>query len=322
LRAGRAEVPVANIQSDKADSPARETAGSRLSAKRAAKAAQKASQRGNVNPAQEVAKSMQEVNAWIDNHGRKVWYVLGAGVVAAVAAIAITSYMETRNRGAGELLQTAVTTSEGLIIAPEETPPEDAIVPTFESVKVRDAKALQQFRAVDSKFPSSPAAHYALLGQANALLELAKYSDAASAYDKALASADDDVFLRFRALEGSGYALEGQQKYPQARERFEQLSKLNNGAYRSIGDYHRARMLVAEGKRDEARKLLEALSKAAADKPDEQGERFESVTAAASTLLTELGGEPAEKGPSAKGSGISQQVLDAVRKQLGSQKKK
>lgn len=314
------ELRVANITSDKADAPARETAGTRLAAKRAAKAARKAAKRGTSNPAEEMVKHVAEVNAWVDTHAPKLWMGVGVVVVAVAAAFAFSYYSEGRDRDAGGVLQKAVTTSEGIIVGPDETPPEDAIVPTFTSEKERDEKALKQYQDVDKQYPSSTAAHYALLGQGNELLALGKYPEAGAAFDKVIASDAKDTFVRFRALEGSGYALEAQKKYADARSRFEQLSKLNNGAYRTLGDYHRARMLVAEGQRDEARKLLEALNKAAADKPEEQGEaadRFESVNGAVQTLLAELGGQPVEK----SNNGISQQVLDSLRKQMAAHPK-
>ena len=125
---------MADIQSDKAHAPAGETAGSRLAAKRAAKSAKKAASRGTTNPVEEVAKSVRVANAWIDAHGRKVWIALGAGVVAAVAALGISSLQAGKGREAGALLRTAVTTNQGIIVAPEETPPEDPILPTFTSV--------------------------------------------------------------------------------------------------------------------------------------------------------------------------------------------
>jgi tetratricopeptide (TPR) repeat protein len=309
----------------KAASPARETVGTRLAAKRAAKSARKASQRGTTNPAAEVAKSVQEVNAWIDAHGSKIWIALGAVVVLVVAWLGLSAYAEKRDRAGGDLLHTAVTTSEGLVVTPDETAPEDPIVPIFSSAKERDEKALQQFRDVEKQFPNSRAARYAQLGEANTLVALGKPADATTVFTKLLGEQTDDTFLRSRALEGSGYALEAEKKYAEAGKRFEELSKLQNGSFRVIGDYHRARMLVAQGQRDEARKLLEALNKSQEDKPekaDAPGDRFESATQSAQTLLAELGGKPAEKssGGGAHG-GISQSVLDSLRKQLGSQNK-
>ncbi|MET0386259.1 MAG: tetratricopeptide repeat protein [Polyangiales bacterium] len=315
---------MADIQSDKAHVPAHETAGSRLAAKRAAKAAQKAASRGTSSPVEDVAKSVLDVSAWVDVHGRKLALGAGALVALVVAAILVSSWRSKSGREAGALLQSAVATSHGLIIAPEDTPPEDAIVPVFTSAKERDEKALKQFREVVKQYAGSAAAPYAALGEANALLELGKPDEASAAFEKLRSSTDEsDAFLRFRVLEGAGYALEAQKKPAEARERFEALSKLNNGAYRVVGDYHRARMLVAEGKRDEAKKLLEELNKSLADKPAEATgptDRFDATATAAQTLLSELGGQPVERATGGS-SGISQQVLDSLRKQLGSQKK-
>jgi tetratricopeptide (TPR) repeat protein len=317
---------VADIQSDKAHLPARESAGSRLAAKRAAKAARKAASRGTSNPVEDVAKSVLNASVWLDQHGRAI--VLGvAGVaVVVIAVFVISNWRDSGSHEAGTQLQGAITTSHGLVVAPEETPPEDAIVPVFTSAKERDEKSLKQFHDVAQKYADSSAGRYAALGEANDLLLLGKHADASAAFEKLRSSTNDqDEFLRFRVLEGSGYALESQQKYPEALQRFEALSQLAHGNYRIVGDYHRARVLAAQGKRDEARKVLETLNKALADKPAdataaEPSDRFESTLASAQTLLGELGGQPAEHSTGA-GSGISQQVLDSLRKQLGSQKK-
>jgi tetratricopeptide (TPR) repeat protein len=317
------------MQSDKADSPARDTAGTRLAAKRAAKAAKKAASRGTTNAVEEAANTVaHEATAWIDRHGRTVLIVLGAGILVAIGGLVIGNMTQGKNREAGVLLQTAVTTAQGIVVPADETPPEDPMFPVFPSAKEREEKALAQFRDVSKKFPGTRGAAYAQLGEANTQLQLGNYADASSVFEK-LRSAqsehdDQDELVRFRVLEGAGYALEGQKKYSEARERFEALSKLNNGSYRILGDYHRARMLVAEGKRDDAKKLLEELTKAEAEKPVPEGEtapaeRYESALNAAQTLLTELGGKPPER--SAGGSGISQQVLDSLRKQLGAQTK-
>jgi tetratricopeptide (TPR) repeat protein len=314
------------MQSDKADSPTSDTAGTRLAAKRAAKAAKKAATRGTSNAVEEAANTVAtEATAWIDRHGRTVLIVVGVGILVAIGSLVISNISQGKNREAGALLQAAVTTSQGIVVPADETPPEDPIFPVFPSVKERDEKALGQFREVTKQFPGTLGATYAQLGEANTQLQLGNFAEASTTFEKLRGqqTAQDD-FVKFRVLEGAGYALEGQQKYADARERFEALSKLNNGAYKVLGDYHRARMLVAEGKRDEAKKLLEELTKAEAEKPADEGapapaEKYESVQNAAQTLLTELGGKPPERSAGG-GSGISQQVLDSLRKQLGSQK--
>jgi tetratricopeptide (TPR) repeat protein len=251
-------LPVADIQSDKAHVPAHESAGGRLAAKRAAKAARKAASRGTSNPVEEVAKSVMDVSAWLDAHSRTIAIATAGVAVVALAAFLISNWREKSGREGGTLLQAAVATSHGIVIAPEETPPEDAVVPVFTSAKERDEKTLKQYREVEKKAAGTSAGNYAALGEANTLLSLNQYADASTAFEKLRKATerDHDSFLRSRVLEGSGYALEQQQKYADARLQFEALSKLEQGAYRIVGDYHQARMLVAEGKRDEAKKVI------------------------------------------------------------------
>jgi tetratricopeptide (TPR) repeat protein len=319
-------LPVANIQSNNANSPPRDTAGSRLAAKRAAKAAQKAAKRGTNNPVADATRSVQHAAAWVDDHSKKLWIGLGGLVVVGIAWVVLAHYLTTKDYDAGAALLGAVTIHQGIVVAPGETAPEDVIVPTFSSAQERATKALASYTEVAKKYGSSAAGRYAMLGVANGKFELGKYAEAASEYAKVLDAAGGDTYLRFRALEGSGYALEAQQKYPDALKRFEELSKFANGTYRSLGDYHRARMLVAQGKPAEARALIESLSKAlAANTNVQERQRFESSVESAETLLQELGGRPTEK-PRVDlmqgGGGLSPDVLDALRKQLAAQPEK
>jgi tetratricopeptide (TPR) repeat protein len=316
---------VANIQSNNANSPERDTAGTRLAAKRAAKAAQKAAKRGTSNPVEQATQKVQRAAEWFDLHGRKLWIGLGALVAVGIAWIVLAHYLTTKDVDAGAALHTAVTNNLGVVVPADETAPEDLIVPTFTSAEERAKKTLDGYKDVAAKFGSSSAGKYAMLGVANSYLELGKFTEASAEYTKVLDGAGEDTFLRFRALEGSGYALEAQQKYDDALKKFEELSRFANGAYRTLGDYHRARVLVAQGKAAEARTVLEGMSKAlAATTNVQERERFESAVDSADTLLQELGGKPTEKpriDPSGKG-GLTQDVMDAIRKQLAAQPEK
>jgi tetratricopeptide (TPR) repeat protein len=310
---------VANIQSNNANSPPRDTAGTRLAAKRAAKSAQKAAKRGTTNQLQQATQKVARAAEWFDDHSRMLWIGLGALVFVGVAGVVLAHYLTTKDYDAGVALHGAVTNNLGIVIAPGETPPEDLIVPTFSSAEERGKKTLDGYKEIANKYGSSAAGKYAILGLANSLFDLGKYAEATAEYAKVLDGAGADTYLRFRALEGSGYALEAQQKYPDALKKYEELSRFANGAYRSLADYHRARVLVVQGKPAEARTLLEGLSKAlAANTNVQERERFESAVEASETMLQELGGKPTEKpriDPTGKG-GLSQDVMDAIRKQL------
>ncbi len=323
---------MANLENNP-EAPARDTVGSRLAAKRAAKAAQKAAARGTQNPAEEVAKSMLWATTWFDRNGKLVWgSVAGLGVVFAAWLLFSMQRTQTEH-AAGSLLRNAVVAATGTVLADDATPPEDSLVPTFSSGAERDKKALERYLETQKKFGDTPAGHWAKLGEANQLLATGKFAAATQAYNAALQQAGDDTFLRFRALEGLGYALEGDHKTDDALKRFDELGRLDSGAYKSVADYHRARILAASGKRDEALKLLEASLKAQsaanADKPEGEGERFAGIHDAAQVLVQELGGAAVEKAPfdmsSLMGGGggkpvVSQQIMDALRKQLAAKK--
>lgn len=322
---------MADTNSD-AQAPARESAGSKLAAKRAAKAAKKAAARGTQDPVDEVKQSMASATTWFDQHRNTI--VIGVSVIAIATAgyLAVSAHTAGIDNDAGSLLHAAVTTSQGYVTSGAEPAPEDLLVPTFASVSERETKALEQFRAVPKKFPDAPAARWAKLGEANTLLGQGKHAEAAKVYGVVRDGAGDDTYLRVRALEGLGYALEADKKPADALARFEELSRFDNGAYKILGDYHRARILAAMGKQDEAVKVLEALLKAGADKPSDAGEseRLASITEHARTLLTELGGKAPDKpgadlgtiGAAAGGGNdaITQQVLDALRKQMADKK--
>lgn len=310
---------MANIQSDNANSPPRDTAGTRLAAKRAAKAAQKAAKRGTKNPVEDATRTVQEAAHWVDDHRGKIWGGLAAVLVIGIGWVVLAHYLTTKDNDAGTALRAAVNLNQGIVIPPDETPPEDIIVPTFSSGEERATKTLAAYREVVKKYGNSNPGHYAMLGVANSLLDLGKNAEAATEYTKLIEVSGSDAYLRSRALEGLGYALEAQQKYPEALKRFEELSRFANGSYRSLADYHRARVLVAQGKAADARALLEALSKAlAANTNVQERDRFESAIESADTLLQELGGRPTERPRvDATGQGgLSQDVLDALRKQL------
>lgn len=316
---------MANIQSNDANSPPRDTAGTRLAAKRAARSAQKAASRGNTNAVEDATRQVAHAAAWLNQHGTKLWLGVGAVALIGVAWIGLAYYLNTKDNEAGNLLRSAVTITQGIVVAGDDTPPEDVLVPTFTSAKERATKALASYRDVAKRFGDSTAGRYARLGVANSLYELGKPAEASTEYTKLLEVAGSDVLLRARAIEGSGYALEAQQKLPDALKRFEELSKLGNGTYRVLGDYHRARLLVAQNKPAEAKALLEGMSKAlAANTNEDERNGFESASESAEVLLQELGGKPTEKprvnlmNPGG-GGGLSQDVLDALRKQLAAQ---
>ena len=315
----------------------RSSAASRLAARRAAKAAAKAQKRGTapVVPTA-ITRKVVAAKTWFDVNQRFLLAGLVAVVLAGGAWFAIGRQSTTHGHEAADLLASGVTTANAPIIAPGEEPPGDAPDESYPSAKARAQKAQAAFANVVKRFPDSAAATWATLGEANALSDRGAYAQAQKLYASvADRSTDDgvDAFARWRALEGLGYALEGQHEYADAQKRFAQIGDLDKGAFKAVADYHQARMLIALGDKKKAADMLQSMIKAERAKPAGEGARFESVVTEAETLLNELaveldqpelrsesasGGAPGAS--SGGGAGLTQDIVDALRKQLATGK--
>jgi len=141
-------------------------------------------------------------------------------------------------------------------------PPSDA--KPFKTEKDKDealVKALGDFR---DKHASTHAAASAGLPLAQALFRLGKYDDALKGYDDYLKVALPDDPLRALALEGRGYCFEAKHQLDQAMTAFDELSRENRTDFlNGMGLYHRARILIAQGKKPEAARQLVDVSAAA-----------------------------------------------------------
>ncbi len=318
---------------DAADNAERSTAASRLAAKRAAKTAAKAARRGTSAVPGAAVLPLREAGHWAGAHRRRLGIGTAAAAVVIAGVIFATTWRDARAHAASAAFQAAVESASAPIVGAGEAPPENAPDETFATAQARAEAALARYRTVSSEHAGTTAANWGLLGEANALLELGKHDEARKVFARVLESGRDDAFIEWRALEGLGFSFEAQGKHDEALRRFEQLASVRKGAYRIVGDYHRARMLVARGKRDKALELLDAAFEADKARAPTDAARFVSVTDAARTLHAEIAtalGKPRlhadVAGPSAapdstgSGSGVTQQLVDALRRQLAEAK--
>ena len=139
-------------------------------------------------------------------------------------------------------------------ITPTPPPGEQQPFPTARAQDEALEKALTEFR---SAHDGTRAATTAALPLGKAQLRLGKHEPAIAAFDAFLKEASQDEPLRAAAFEGKGYAFEAQKKYDEALKAFEEMSKVKAKDYLvGMGDYHRARILIQQGKKDEAASLL------------------------------------------------------------------
>ncbi len=111
------------------------------------------------------------------------------------------------------------------------------------------------------------------LGAAGVAYDLGQYKEAAAAYEKVKLSAayprDNDI--KGRTLEGLGMALEAQKDDEGALRAFKELSNMDNASFAALGLYHQARILKAQGKQEDAIKLLDRAGEKLVTLKDNQG---------------------------------------------------
>ena len=313
----------ANPVAETEQSPAAGKAGAaaRVAARRAAKAARKAAQRGPTEDLvtdKEIAEGVEAASSWLDRNQRVLWGMLAGLLVVGVLTIKISSSREQASRDATEALREAARAAIAPVIAETELADnvKDDDRETFPTEKARATEALAKYKSVIKKFPGTMAARWARLGEGNALLELGRFEEAEKAFRAANAEAEEEQILRFRALEGLGFALEGQKRLTDAKDVFVRAVDVSDGLYRADSDLHVARMLAAEGKSDEAVKRLQALVTLLKERDPETSLKEDVVLSEAEQRLAELG-SPVDKG----NNGLTPDLMQEIQRQLGSSAK-
>jgi hypothetical protein len=299
-----------------------EAAANRLAARRAAKAAAKAAKKGTDLPIPDEAQErVVQAAAVYERNSSKLWVGIGAFVVLSAGVFGVLELLGSRNHEAAAALELGVEAARGAIVKEGEDGPTDDDIETFPTVEARAKKAEEAFAAAADKHSDKLAGRWAKLGEATALAELGKHTDAQKLFESL--AGDENMFIAMRATEGVAFALEAQGKHADAASRFEALGKLRDGAFKPLADYHRARMLVAQGKKQEAATLLGALIKAERGKPETAPSRFTNVVNDAETLLTELSVElddpklRADIPKARSAGGNSSDIMEQLRLQLG-----
>lgn len=203
-----------------------------------------------------------DAGAWLVERQKKV----AAGIVVVLVVgfgVGLASYASNRgtDRSAKELGDALKVLSRP--VDPAASPPASATEPPFKSEREKDealVKRLTEFRGGASGKADSTAA--LLMGQAN--LRLGKLDEALQSFEAFLKTSTQDDPLRASALEGKGYALEAKGQLDQAMAAFDQLARENKTEFlNGMGLYHRARLLILQGKKEDAAKELAQIPSAA-----------------------------------------------------------
>lgn len=212
------------------------TAGQRLAAQQAAKAARKAAQKGrDAERVEEKALAQAAVaKDWLQDNLKPLGIAAAGILLVAAVGIGWSSYVGSQNQTAGaELASVLERGADG----PEAL--------------------AQAYAAVAEQHPGTRAAAWARVSQGASLYAQGKWQPAREAYEAALGQSEDEG-IRWAALEGIAYTLEAEQSPEKAIERLEELRAVDP-TLAPIAGYQQGRLLVAQGKLEEAKIKLDAV---------------------------------------------------------------
>ena len=202
-----------------------------------------------------------EAQNWLAQHQKSVVAVAGVLLLGGLIAAVVHWTGERSNARAAKELGAALAVLDRPVVASDaELQPTDGSLPPFKSQQEQDealVKSLTEFRERNAGTLSAATAALAL---GKAQYRLGQHDAALAAYGDFLKQAPQNDPLRVSALEGQGYAYEALGKPAEAAQSFQEMAKLDAGGYLAgMGQYHQARMLILQDKKDEAAKLLAEL---------------------------------------------------------------
>jgi tetratricopeptide (TPR) repeat protein len=218
-----------------------------------------------------------EAASWLTGHRRLSVLVGGGAAVILVVALVVSGLRERSAAAAGGALS-AVYRAAGGELTPVPLP--GAAGPFFATDAERQKAVLDASARALAAGSGRPAA-LASLAKGDAHLKLGEWDAAAAAYQAYLAAAPRDDSFRFGALEGLALVEEAKGNADAALAAYARLAT-EVPAQADRADLSKARLLIAAGKKDEARQLLGGFAEA---------HKNSALASEASERLARLGGK-------------------------------
>lgn len=203
-----------------------------------------------------------EVSDWLSKRSQYISTVVTLLVVGGLIA-ALVNYFTTRSeerasKQLGAALQVLERPVEG---AGQQPPVGDE--PPFKTQQEKDEAVVKALTAFRAEHQGTQAAVTAALPLAKAHYRLGNHDAALAAFDEFIQGAGKNEPLLASAYEGQGYAYEAKGQLDQALKAFENMGKVESGEFlQGMGRYHQGRILVQQGKKDEAAQVLAELKSA------------------------------------------------------------
>lgn len=199
-------------------------------------------------------------------HWNSIQWVIGIGVLGWFAYQVYAWRRASVNADVSDALYDAVSVEHGRTGDPAEQgkPNANGIIdptPIFENDAARLAAATKQYGEVAEQKPDLPAAGFARIGQAGALLEQGKPDEARALFDQVAQSeaAKKSPELKGGAIEGRALSLEAKGDLAGASAAFEELAGVASFENRAL--YQQARIKHAQGDDNASKALLNKLFK-------------------------------------------------------------
>jgi hypothetical protein len=205
-----------------------------------------------------LARGTARAGKWAKHNANLLQGLLGAALLAGIGYGVYHWQTSAKSELASSDLNLAVQADRARI-DPAAKPDDDDTIQVYKSAAERNSAALASYRKARSDREGSGTALLARLGEAGVLLDQHSYDEALAAYREVkaspLAAADPDV--RGRAIEGIGFALEGKGDLNGAAGAFKELDTITGlKTFKELGMYHQARILAAQGNKEQALKLI------------------------------------------------------------------
>lgn len=203
-----------------------------------------------------LARSTHAAAGFLTKHFNKVQWVILAGLAGWIGYEVYDWRQDKHTEKTSEALFKALSAEMGKV---GSAGPDDD---SAEEGRRKFATDEERLKAAKSEYvlaSSSTGSALADLGVAGTAYDLGQYKDAQAAYEKVqrstLYAKDNDV--KGRTLEGLAMSLEAQKNEDGALKTFRELSNMDSASFAALGFYHQARILKAQGKNEDALKLLD-----------------------------------------------------------------
>jgi tetratricopeptide (TPR) repeat protein len=196
-----------------------------------------------------------EAASWAHQRRRQILLAGVAAFAVLAAMLGLSAYLEGQRAAAGSLLFRALGAASGEV----SSIPLPGVDTTFKTNEEKQRAVLEAAGKVRERHGGSRAAATAALLEGDAHLSLGEWDKAIAAYQSFLDKAPSDDSLRFAGLDGLARAQEGKGDLAAAAASWERGAQVD--FFKDRATLERARVLAKAGKKDEAQKALEGISK-------------------------------------------------------------